>query len=288
MADFVQPGIRWSGPRHTLIGRIADQLLPPNTRNAVRTLLGGTGTLQSVADWADRLKSNPPSDNETKAFLANLDNHSHGQWHFVNLPFAATHYDPATLAEFVPANGAHVVAKLLDSAHALVTPTPQLSRVNALRWLTHLVGDMHQPNHLGCAYVDESQEPPRLVGDPASAHGLKHDRGGNLLLMPGGGTLHGFWDDKLGSSMIDDVEAEAKAAGPVDVSDVTAAVTSWVDETLRVASDAYTSVRIVAREGEKFRIAVDDDYESRNEAHVPRQMGRAAARLAALVTALVS
>jgi hypothetical protein len=282
--DFVQPGIKWSGPRHNLIGRVADQLLTQTVRDRVRNLLGGAGTLESVSDWADRLKSNPPTDAETQAFLANPANQTHGSWHFVNLPFATTHYDPATLAEFVPSNGAFVIGKILESANALIAPTPQLSRVNALRWLAHLVGDMHQPNHLGCAYIDESQDPPRLVGDPQAAHGLKHDRGGNLLLMSGG-TLHGFWDDKLGSATVADVEAEA--TGAVDVSNVNTAVTSWVDETLRVANDAYTGVRIVAREGEKFRITVDHDYESRNEAHVPRQMGRAAARLAALVTALV-
>lgn len=288
--DFVQPGIKWSGPRHTLIGAVADQLLMPNIRTAVRDLLGGTGTLQSVADWADRLKSNPPADDETKAFLSEPANKSHGRWHYINLPFGAAAYDPATLASFIPADGAHVVGKLIECALAVVTPTPRISRVNGLRWVAHLVGDMHQPLHLGCGYIDAT---PKLTGDPQAAVGLASDRGGNDLQLPINESMHSYWDDRLGDVTPADVRglAQTLPVPPVTRDTVPQAVVQWVNDTLPVCRSAYASVKIVGKQGDKFRIDFDGGlaaYAQRNELHVVNQMAKAAVRLAALVTALVS
>lgn len=196
-------GLFWSGDRHSMIGRMADQLLTEAAKHAVRDVLdgGGHATLGDVSAWADELRGNAPNDPETIAFLANAANRAeHARWHYLNLPFGAGRYDTHLLAPFIPADGAHVVGWVARCAAALITPTERLSRTNALRWLAHLVGDMHQPMHLGCGYVDESTEPPHLVGDPAAAANLTSDRGGNNILLPpplDRQNLHSFWDGAL-------------------------------------------------------------------------------------------
>jgi hypothetical protein len=297
------PQPEWSMERHKMVGHVADRLLSQSVRDAVRDILapGGQGsTLGFVAEWADELKTNPPSDPETKAFLNDpVNRESHGRWHYLNLPFGATTYDPDALSAFIPKDGAHAVGKVVECALAVITPTSRLSRTNGLRWLTHLVGDMHQPMHLGCGFVDMTKEPPLLVGDPQGAHSLASDRGGNNLVLPasfGGGNLHSYWDGVLATVTADTVEQAAQAVEPPVVTRETVkeVVASWVEDTLRVCKDAYWSVRIDQRvEGEAARFVIGleqglEKYQQRNEPHVTRQMARAAVRLAALVTALVS
>ena len=300
--DFFPVQPEWSMARHTLIGEVADRLLSQNVRNEVRTILtpGESSTLGEVADWPDQLKSNPPSDPETQAFLNDPENRdTHRRWHYVDLPFGAAAYDPVALEKFIPPDGAHVVAKAIECALAVVTPTPRLSRTNALRWIAHLIGDMHQPMHLGCGYIDASHQPPRLVGDPQAAQDLPSDHGGNNLQLPpplANTNLHSYWDDKLASVSLDSLTHAAQAMEtPVVARDtVEPAIVSWVEDTLVACKDAYATVRIdqvLHGDSAKFRIAFDQGlaaYVQRNEPHVTRQMARAAVRLAALVTALVS
>jgi len=302
VAGDAELGILWSADRHRVIGEVADQLLTAAARRAVAEALGhvGSSTLGEVADWADQLRGAAvPKDAETTAFLANSANRAeHPRWHYLNLPFGTERYDEIVLQPFIPGDGAHVVAIVQRCAAALVTPTARLSRTNALRWLTHLVGDLHQPMHLGCGYLDESVEPPRLVGDPALARELTSDRGGNNLLLPTpleGTNLHSYWDGVLSSVTLPQVKAAAEAMSSPQVTAATLPllVSEWVNETLTVCRDAYWSVRIIGRNGaDRRKMVVEfasglEAYERRNAVHVHRQMARAAVRLAAIVKALL-
>jgi hypothetical protein len=292
----------WSADRHQLIGEVADYLLTAAARRAAEEVLhrGGSTKLGDVADWADQLRGAAgPNDPETIAFLADAANRAeHARWHYLNLPFGTQRYDEVVLKPFIPADGAHVVAMVPRCAAALMTPTARLSRTNALRWLTHLVGDLHQPMHLGCGYLDESVEPPRLVGDPALARGLRSDRGGNDLLLStplDRVNLHGYWDGVLSSAKLTEIESAAAAMTPpqVTAASVPQLVVDWVDEALTICRDAFWSVRIVGRHAaDRRKMVVEfahglEAYETRNAPHVPRQMARAAVRLAAIVNALL-
>jgi len=64
--------------------------------------------------------------------------------------------------------------------------------------LVHLVGDVHQPIHVGCGFIDHTAAGPVLVTDPKVIvqKNLPHDRGGNSLVLPISGSinLHSYWD----------------------------------------------------------------------------------------------
>ncbi len=88
-----------------------------------------------------------------------------------------------------------------------------------------MVGDVHQPVHVGCSYINKSGELPRLVSDPAAAVGLEDDIGGNALVLPisGSPSLHTYWDSRLPSGDQDHDEAEADAPSESDAPEADAA-----------------------------------------------------------------
>lgn len=92
--------------------------------------------------------------------------------HYVNIPRHAQHYDRARDC----ADGMCVTAAIVKYSNELTLPglsTEQ--RVQALAWVCHLVGDLHQPLHAG----------------------FRDDRGGNNVQVEYKGkqfNLHQFWD----------------------------------------------------------------------------------------------
>ncbi|MGO4776814.1 S1/P1 nuclease, partial [Lysobacter sp. 2RAB21] len=100
----------------------------------------------------------------------------------VNLAEDECHYDAA---RDCPDGNCAVAAITAQTAILADRTKPQAERLQALKFVVHIVGDVHQPLHAGYA----------------------HDKGGNdfQLAMPGeperpdvyGGNLHSLWDSSL-------------------------------------------------------------------------------------------
>src|SRR5512140_2302238 len=120
----------WSGPGHQLVGAIAEERLTPEARAFVRAIAGDAPlSSAAIADWADQVK-----DRETRP------------WHYVNIPFSSGRYVPARDCP----RGACAVAAILRAEATLRDPRAgAIARADALRWLVHLVADLHQPLHAG-------------------------------------------------------------------------------------------------------------------------------------------
>ncbi|XHS78288.1 S1/P1 nuclease [Burkholderiaceae bacterium UC74_6] len=129
--------IAWSHLGHWLIGDLAQPLLTPAAQQQVAVLLKGEAdpTLAGVASWADELRSSG-SDLAKKS----------AKWHYVDL-------DP-NRCEYVPqrdcAEGACVIAAIDEQRKILADTTQALeARRDALKFIVHFVGDVHQPLHAG-------------------------------------------------------------------------------------------------------------------------------------------
>ena len=124
-------------------------------------------------------------------------------WHFVDNPFGITPETP--LPPGLP-SAQNILAALRKEIAVLHDPAAkQGDRARALRFVIHLVGDIHQPLH--CA--------TRI--SPLNPDG---DRGGNdyAVIPPQntrGDNLHAFWDDGLGAFPPDDAADVARAAGRI-------------------------------------------------------------------------
>ncbi|MEQ1552997.1 MAG: S1/P1 nuclease [Ferruginibacter sp.] len=154
----------WGVLGHRIVGQIADSYLTPKAKIEITKILG----FESVAmasNWPDFIKSDP-----AYKYLST--------WHYVNLKaglvldtFTKTLVDDIEIDAYTKTN---FVINELKVNKLLTTETKQLY----LRVLIHLIGDVHQPLHLG-----------RL-----------EDRGGNSIKVKWFGdesNLHQVWDEKL-------------------------------------------------------------------------------------------
>lgn len=151
---------RWGVLGHRVVARIAETRLTVPARAEVRALLHG-GTLVDVAMWADSIRPH----RRTTA-----------PWHYVNVPITDSVFDRASVCPDPP--GCVVSAIERFQSRLADRTLPAQDRAEALRFLVHLIGDLHQPLHAG----DD------------------HDRGGNSVLVTYLGrttNLHALWDSGL-------------------------------------------------------------------------------------------
>jgi hypothetical protein len=163
----------WGPQGHRTVGAIADRLLTPAAAAALGQLLAddrdkfgnpsGRTTLEAVANWADELHGTPDAQS---------------RWHYDDIPVCGS----APEARYCEAGQCNTeqlkrhVAVLADPA------APARARNEALKWVVHLVGDIHQPLHAAS----------------------NDDRGGNLVPVAlegvrtrGRENLHRVWDNDL-------------------------------------------------------------------------------------------
>jgi hypothetical protein len=310
----------WGISRHQAIAGAAEQLLMEPTASAVAAILNPLGeSLADMAGWADRIKRRrprPDDDPDTRAFLEDHRNDTQPTWHYVNLPVDAEGYDRGLYPSFT--RDTDVVQMLAASILVLRGQSQRFTRANALRLVTHLAGDVHQPVHVGCGYVDESAATPRLVRDPARAEGLESDRGGNRILLPigaNGTSLHGYWDSRLGggagldggAALVDESPALkrrfiAKLSAMIDVDHASAGhagftalngpleqwPVTWATTSLGLSREAYNGLAIARRRGVNYEVTWTgrEDYDTRCKPIVMSQLKEAAQNLARLLTAI--
>ena len=216
--------LAWSYASHQAIGLAAESQLTSKTRAALARILQGTdtlspGALAAVATWPDDLRAHarrqfvegwgPIEIEEADAF--NAAHPENGGWHFVDLPLGAGAYpatDPAPSDPLRPFVGPNDVVHAIRQAIAVLeapTESPTFTRRQAVRFLVHLVGDLHQPMHVTSGFYDTTlpsfKRTPTRIDDPVNAarHGVFDDRGANGLLFSAseGDNLHSLWDQCL-------------------------------------------------------------------------------------------
>jgi hypothetical protein len=225
----------WSISRHELLAGVAEELIKPKTAKEIRRIvkpltdLGLPDSLSDLAGWADKIKKRGPRDDDdedTKEFLSDDRNKSRGVWHYVNLPLEAEGY---SREEYPTLTRDNDVVQMINECVRVLTgksgdDEPRFSELNALRLLVHLVGDVHQPVHVGCGFIDEDGEVPKLVRNPQTVVNkeLNSDTGGNKLILPIGNSgynLHSYWDSRLGGSNPDIHDPAADGEGDADFVD---------------------------------------------------------------------
>ena len=154
------PALGWGKTGHRVVAAIADTQLSGLARAHVREILGGAESLDEAANWPDEMRA-APGDFWQKTATP---------WHYVTLN--------GVIYDHAPKEGDALEA--LNHFRAVLTdPKASLSdRQLALRFVVHLVGDLHQPLHVGkCC-----------------------DRGGNDVKVTWFGkptNLHAVWDSQL-------------------------------------------------------------------------------------------
>lgn len=145
---LVAPAWSWGSAGHHIIAIIAEQRLSPGVREKVRTLLmDGKYSIVDISTCADQLRSAPggadrPGDAMCQTLAGDVPP-ANGTWHYIDIPVPTK---AKTLEAFCP-QGDCVTAKITSFAETLRTSTDDAQRRQALLFVIHLVGDIHQPLH---------------------------------------------------------------------------------------------------------------------------------------------
>lgn len=229
---------KWGPTGHRTVGEIANKYLTSKTKREIKRLLSSE-SLALVSTYADEIKS----DKRYNKFYT---------WHYINMPLDADYDVSKQNPEGDLVSGIEFCKSVIKDKKA-----SDEDKAFYLKLLAHLIGDLHQPMHIG----------------------LEEDKGGNDFKVQwfyNDTNLHSVWDSK----MIDDYGMSyselAKNADHLTKDQVKelqkGTVIDWVNETHQLTKTVYAS----AEPGENLRYAYS--YKFLNVAQ--KQMQIAGIRLA--------
>jgi len=201
------PALAWGKTGHRVVAAIADTQLSGLARAHIREILGGAESLDEAANWPDEMRSAPGEFWQKTAT----------PWHYVTLN--------GIIYDHAPSEGDALQA--LNHFHS-VLQDPNASRADkqmALRFIVHLVGDLHQPLHVGkCC-----------------------DKGGNDVKVTWFGkptNLHAVWDSQLvDDEQLSFTELAAKLERHISDQDVVAwwdvNPRDWISESAEIRDTIY-------------------------------------------------
>ena len=183
---------------HKTVATIAWDHLSQATRDKINALFAQDPRHRHFINcsvWPDDIKQNKNNKNPPGAARLNKP------WHYVNIPYAATPQQittvinkPGVTVNPAVSGSANVVTAIRYYAAWLRTGQGKpYERADALSWLVHLVGDVHQPLHTLII-----NDPLPNYSPPLDSQGHSLDNGGGGFKLIGhGGSLHSFWDNIL-------------------------------------------------------------------------------------------
>jgi len=258
------PCFAWGEDGHVIVSRIAEAYLCPSAKAKIKELLDN----RSIADprlcaWADLIRSSGVLNRKYK---------NNDKWHYINIELKekAETFKPDD-------SGDHVVGAVEKFQKVLMDKTASKEdRKEALLFIIHFIGDLHQPLH--CCHRDE-------------------DRGGNLQLIKSfcGSTeprlnLHWIWDTHLLKAEKGEITREdfaTRLLAEISEDQKTewrkGSITDWVWDSHCVA--ARTVYRLTGGDdlparGEQAVELTDDNYAKANRPIVREQLKKGGVRLA--------
>lgn len=156
-------GFSWGLLGHRVVGQIAERYLKPGPRLKIENLLGNE-SVAMCANWADFIKSD-----SSYNYLSS--------WHYNNFSPGLSR---EAFFEFLKSDTAYGAYKAFNYIQEQLKKKalPRQKQVMYLKLLIHIVGDMHQPLHMG----------------------RKEDLGGNrirVMWFNENVNLHQVWDERL-------------------------------------------------------------------------------------------
>ena len=154
----------WGREGHRIIATVAEDHLNETTKVMIQSLIGNNH-LYSIASWADDIRK---------------ERRDTAPWHYVNIPLGSNY----AASRDCPPPRSCVVEKIADFIRILTDKkASREQRAEALKFVVHFVGDIHQPMHA----AKEAEG-----GNDIHVRFLSRDRCG-----PYDCNLHGVWDTSM-------------------------------------------------------------------------------------------
>ena len=252
----------WSGDGHRIVCTLAWTRLTPGARVGIREVLGSELTAASFAEgcvWADEIRGRLAEEPEALARFRPFTTA-----HYVNFPPSATALGREGCTVIRGEVVRYCVLDALDHLiHVVEGGSGDLSRGEALRFLIHFVGDLHQPLHAGYG----------------------HDRGGNDRIVNVMGradqNLHWVWDTFMvahgGEPWDEMAERLGRSVSPLEER-------RWVAlDPMVWAAESYAIVESQVYRDLEDGAYVGQTYYDRNAHTAERRLQMAGVRLAAVL-----
>lgn len=232
----VAQAMAWGDTGHRVTGAIAEHYLSSSAASVVRDLLGPE-SLAEASTWPDFVRSDPA----WKKAEA---------WHFVKAA------DGLYKEGDAPPKGDAFTALKTFTITLRDANAPLADRQAALRFIVHIVGDLHQPLHVGC----------------------KDDSGGNgepVIWFGQASQLHRVWDSQL----IDHENLSySELAGWLNAKITSTDVASWTNPDPLVWMEES---RLLCGEIYPAKADLGYDYAFKHIASLHRRLQQAGVRIAA-------
>lgn len=212
----------WGPTGHRATGEIAEKYLTNRAKRKIDKLLEGE-SLAFVSTHADEIKS----DKKYSKFHA---------WHYVNMPLDGNYETADKNPKGDLVTGIDYCVQTLKDENSSIS-----DKRFYLKMLVHLVGDLHQPMHVG----------------------QKEDKGGNTIQVQWfkkGTNLHRVWDSNMleewGMSYAE-LANNAKDLSKEEIKEIKkGTVLDWVKDTHKLTKKVYNSVET----GENLRYRYSYDH----------------------------
>ena len=313
----VSPVSAWGPTGHQTIGAIADEMITgTHAETEVKALLGNI-TLQEASVWADCAKGVDPGKNykyitegkypeckifetpemeaEMSDFVRRNDTNCsrkpgtescHKEYHYTDVAIQRDHYSRS----FVGTRDDDIVGAALAAIRVLKgesapAPFSFKNKREALLLLTHYVGDIHQPLHVGAIYLDNKGrrvDPDKGTFDPDT-----DTQGGNKLMVKSR-NLHSIWDTvpaSLNTSHINNLIEDARAL-PVTKGPIYDWPSSWASDTLKNAWSAFSGIKFSSYTHGHWAVILPPKYSSKMKEIKQDEIIQAGAHLAQLLEAI--
>jgi len=178
------PASPWGPAGHHIVAIIAEQRLSPEVREKIsKLLIDGKYSMADISTCADQLRDTRPGQDrpgdEMCRTLAGPVPPTNNLWHYINIPVPTK---SKTLDAFCPENNC-VTARINSFSEILRTSADDAQKRQALLFLVHFLGDIHQPLHAAERACDRGGNSERVN---FFLEGVKRP---NL-------TLHSVWDSQ--------------------------------------------------------------------------------------------
>ncbi|MFZ1785253.1 MAG: S1/P1 nuclease [Ferruginibacter sp.] len=219
-------GMAWGMLGHRIVGQIADSYLTKKTKKEIFNILGNE-SIAMASNWPDFIKSDP-----AYAYLNN--------WHYINFKGG---FSEAEIKDYLATDSLTDVYTKINwlSGQLKNKELEQDKKGFYLRLLIHLVGDIHQPLHVG-RYEDLGGNKIRVTWFKDSVN------------------LHQVWDSKLIEHQQLSYTEYASAINYTTKSQRKAweaePVSEWVWQSYQVAGKIYGEVK----SGDKLGYDYDFKY----------------------------
>lgn len=318
--------LAWGPDGHQSVGAVADTLLTGSKAAQRIAEILERSSLEQVAVWADCAKGISPEKDfaytstgkypecapfENKEGIAAMSayvrqNHNscdpafdeescHKQYHYADVAIQHDHYKTGYVG-----TSDHDIVHAIGAAVSYLQGKPPVKPFQfkdervALSVLTHLVGDLHQPLHVGSVFLSSEGKiiNPDHAHKPGDYDKGSNTVGGNALQCPCG-NLHALWDDLPPSYKHGRMNEMLKARASLLAKTPGATETwpkLWADQSIADAKIVFAGMQFskstTTQRGNNWSIALPLEYEKTMLKIKEEALVKAGAHLAQLLQSI--